>query len=372
MRKIIFLWPINKETSLWVYIRNLKNNLEKYGFQFENRERIITKLPLWKIILKGIFDIFNTTFPGKYTKDDIIIIPHSSHLFPPLLLLTKAKKIHIVHDFFYYDKDFFENLGWFHRKILYPFYYLKIHKLLYKLAFKKADKIVAISQATKNEIIEKFGEHFRWKIEVIYNGINHDIFQNRKIFEKISPIQDKKYLLYIGSELDRKNLKNIILWFGIFVKKYPDYSLVKAPNEWNLYRKNTLKYIKESGLKIDDNFFFIDKYLSHKDIASLYQYSQLFLFPSLKEGFGFPIIEAIACWIPVITSNYEPMLELVPYKDMLINPQKPQEIAKMIEKILFEKWLREKLSKQWIEFVKKFSWEENAKQFVNLFEKIKK
>lgn len=123
---------------------------------------------------------------------------------------------------------------------MYPFYYLKIHKWLYKIAFRNADAIIAISNATKNEIIEKFGEEFREKITVVYNGIDHENFQNKKILAKNPKIPDKKYILYIGSELGRKNLKNIIAGFAIFQKKFSDYIFIKAPSEGVLYRNVTL------------------------------------------------------------------------------------------------------------------------------------
>lgn len=373
MKKIILFGPYNAQTSLWIYTRAICEQFQRTGkFEIIDKQRNLTGKSTFYAIVQWIFGIFKTIFPGKFSSEDIILIPHSAHLFPPILLNTKAKKVHIVHDFFYYDEEFFKSLWWFYRCILYPIWYLKIHKFLYKLAFKKADTIVAISEATKKEIIRKFWQEFENKITVIYNGMDLSLFQSEKIHPRNPNIPDKKYILYIGSELDRKNLKNIIAGFAIFAKKYPEYIFVKAPNEWDLYRKNTLEHIKQSGLTVGENFIFLDSYFSKEELIALYQHAELFMFPTLKEGFGFPIIEAQACGVPVITSNREPMSELVPYKHLLVNPENPQEIAETIEKILQNPEEKKQLILEWKEFIKQFSWENTAKHFLETFKKIKK
>lgn len=374
MKKIILFGPLNAKTSLGIYTNALTKMLtKKSDIKIIDQCRHLENCGFFTSIIKGIFDIPKIVFPGKYDENTILLAPHSATLFPPLFLSTNAKKIHIVHDFFYYDEEFFSTLGWFHRNILYPLYYLKIHKFLYRVAFRHADAIVAISQATKKEIIQKFGEEFREKIHVIHNGMNQDQFQKNTIHPRITSFPNKKYILYIGSELDRKNLKNIIAGFSIFHQKYDDYILVKAPVEsWGIYRQKTLDYIQKNGLEIEKNIFLLDEYFTKNELASLYQHAEVFVFPSLKEGFGFPIIESQACGTPVITSNLEPMSELVPYKNFLVNPNNPEEIAEKLEKITQNPELRKKLSDEGESFSKKFSWENTADSFLKLFQKIEK
>lgn len=101
----------------------------------------------------------------------------------------------------------------------------------------------------------------------------------------------------------------------------------------------------------------------------MYQHAELFIFPSLQEGFGFPIIESQACGTPVITSNLEPMSELVPYKDFLVNPNNPEDIARKISEIIKNPELREKLSQDGKKFAKNFTWEKTGKEFIKIFEK---
>lgn len=85
---------------------------------------------------------------------------------------------------------------------------------------------------------------------MIYNGINHEVFQDMKIFPRNPNIPNKKYLFYIGTELKRKNLKNIIAGFSIFQKNNPEYIFIKVQNDIPFYRNMTLSYIKENNLKI--------------------------------------------------------------------------------------------------------------------------
>lgn len=288
------------------------------------------------------------------------------------MFLRKKKNVfHIAHDFFYYDEEFFSQLWWFHKNILYPFYYLKIHKWLYKIAFRHAEGIIAISQATKNETIQKFGEEFRNKITVIYNGMNQEIFnENNPGSLSPSEIPNKKYILYIGSELDRKNLKNIIAGFSIFQKNHKDYIFVKAPSEWwEIYRNKTREYVQNSWLKIGENFVFLDRYFQANELVSLYKNAEIFVFASLKEGFWFPIIEAELCGTPVVTSNIEPMIELVPYKNMTANPHSPEDIAQKMEQIIHNPELKKQMITEGKSFAKQFSWDKTAKECIQLFDK---
>lgn len=302
----------------------------------------------------------------NFNNNDIILEIHNINMIPPLMLGKKGVRIHIVHDFFYYDKDFYLKKKWI-EKLMY-YYYNSIHKWLYKLVFKRASKIIAISQATKNEIIDKFWSSFANKIEVIHNGMDTSAF---KPLERRNTNTKEKYLLYVGSELWRKNLKNIIAAFALVHKQYPDLKLIKAPKEWvSVFRNQTLEYIKSNNLEIGKDVIFVDEYLPLKKMVELYQNAEIFLFPTLKEGFWFPIIEAQACWIPVITTNYEPMIELVPYKNMTVDPKSPEDIANTIIKILENSELRQQMIKDGLEYVKQFSWEKTASKFSEIINEL--
>jgi glycosyltransferase involved in cell wall biosynthesis len=171
-------------------------------------------------------------------------------------------------------------------------------------------------------------------------------------------------VFYLGSEIERKNLKNSLAAFAIVKKKYPDLLFIKAPKEgMKGRREETLHYVRASGLVIDKDIIFINEYLPVETIVELYSNAELFLFPSLKEGFGFPIIEAQSCGCPVITTHYNPMQELVSYKEMTVNPTNPRDIAEKMMKVLENKNLREKMVMEGLQYSQKFSWEQTVKGF---------
>lgn len=152
-------------------------------------------------------------------------------------------------------------------------------------------------------------------------------------------------------------------------KKYPTLKLIKAPIESDTeYRNQTLQYIEQNGLEVGKDVLLVNEYLSLDKLVSLYQHAEIFLFPTLKEGFGFPIIEAQSCGVPVITTHYEPMNELVPYKEMTVDPHDPEDIAQKIIMILEDPELKKKMIADGLEYVKQFSWENTAKQFSQLID----
>lgn len=354
------------DTSLWIYSNALMKELEG-KYTIIDIRRGYQDLSLIQHIFQYIKYIFNFMLYQNFNNNDIILEIHNINMIPPLMLGKKGVRIHIVHDFFYYDKDFYLKKKWI-EKLMY-YYYNSIHKWLYKLVFKRASKIIAISQATKNEIIDKFWSSFANKIEVIHNGMDTSAF--KPLLQKEKKSDHDQYLLYVGSELWRKNLKNIIAAFALVHKEFSNLKLIKAPCEWvSEYRNQTLEAIKDNGLEVGKEVLFVDEYLPLEKLVELYQNAEIFLFPTLKEGFWFPIIEAQACWVPVITTNYEPMSELVSYKEMLVDPNNPKDIAEKIIKILKNPALKKQMVDDWLDYVKQFSWEKTAEKFEEVFRKI--
>lgn len=353
MKKIIFVWTCDNNSSFWIYSNNLINNIAKLWIKVKDwRLRFNRWWSIYQFIMSLLYWI-KLQF-SYWSKSKIAVYISTAQLFPPLL--SNKNRIFIVHDLFYYD-------DWYNESKLYKFYYSHIHKSIRNRAFNQCKKIIAISNATKKDIMNKFWDNLESKIEVIYNWMDFKSFKpaNKKN-------NDEKYVLYVWSELERKNLKNIIAAFWIVHKNYPQLKLFKAPNEKNQSNRNrTLEYIKNNWLEEWKEVILIKEYLSIEKLVELYQQAEIFCFPSLKEWFWFPIIEAQACWTPVITTNYEPMSELVPYKNMLVDPNDSEDIANKMLKIIEDKRLKEKLIREWLGYVKNFSWENTAKSFIDLF-----
>ncbi|MFZ4562933.1 MAG: glycosyltransferase family 4 protein [Bacteroidales bacterium] len=111
-------------------------------------------------------------------------------------------------------------------------------------------------------------------------------------------------------------------------------------------------------------------YVPNSELPALYALSTIFLYPSLRESFGIPMLEAMACGIPVITSNTSSMPEVGGNAALYVDPYKPEEITTAIKKLLAEPLLRESLIRNGFENARKFSWAAMAKNVLNLYQEV--
>ena len=366
--KIFFMWISNEKESLWIYAKNLFESLKTKIDVVDIRDKNTETSRLKTMISQFTTNILPHKIKDFNKKDDVILYSHSSFILSPLRNLKRS--IVVVHDLVLFDDEYYEWRPIFIKLLKY--WYKILWKLLYKRMLKKSLWIVAISEATKEDILKKFWKSLNNKIKVIYNWVDLSLFKPAKWKEIPNNLKDD-YLCYIWSEMPRKNLKNIIKAFSLIKKEYPNLKLIKAPKDNSDNRIKTLEYIKESKLEIWKDIILINEFLPFEKLVELYQYSKVFIFPSIKEGFWFPIIEAEACWVPVITTNYNPMMELVPYKDMTVDPQNPQDIANKTLKILRDDGLRKDMIEEWISNSDNFTWENTANNFkIYIMELVKK
>lgn len=231
--------------------------------------------------------------------------------------------------------------------------------ILWKIILKIPDKIVAISHFTKNQIQEKWiAEN---KIFVNYNGVSEEFFA-----EKIENFYDKKYILYVGTELPRKNLGNLFLAFEKISKKFGEIFLVKIGNSWGKNSENLTEKILEKHKNIREKIIFLRENLSNSELRKWYSNAEIYISVSKLEGFWLTIPEAMACQTAIVASDIWPFREIVQNENFLVNPENPEEIAKKIEKILQNKNFREKNIENGILQSQKFSWQKNSENLINL------
>ncbi len=236
-----------------------------------------------------------------------------------------------------------------------------IMDILTKIAIKRAKKIITISEASKNDII-KFFKAPENKISVIYPGFND--------FSKISekPIKNipKKYFLFVGTIKERKNPLTAIKAFSIFNKgNNNEYNLILAGklNPESIYYKKLANFIISEKLTEKIRF---TNHVSDNELAFLYKHAIALVFPSIIEGFGFPIIEAMSCDLPVIASNATSLKEIGKDAAILINPLDEKEICQAMANIISNNELKQNLISSGKEKIKQFSWEKMAKNIIQL------
>jgi len=233
-----------------------------------------------------------------------------------------------------------------------------------KFYSERANVIISDSKATTDDII-KYLDVNPDKISTIYLGAI-PLKRNDKINLEMVRAKyklDKPYMLFVGCLEPRKNMTRL---FKAFEKAglYKDIDLVLAgPKGW--YFEELLN--EWNGLKSKDIIRWLN-YVSDEDLARLYEGAMFFTFPSIFEGFGLPILEAMSAGCPVLTSNKSSMPEVAGDAALYVDPLEIDSIASGMLKLVESKTLRNDLSDKGRERVKLFTWDKSAKQLLSVFE----
>ncbi len=238
-------------------------------------------------------------------------------------------------------------------------------------SLKKATRIVAVSESTKNDIIKHYSFCER-KISVINPGYDQQTFYPRNRFEvqnvKSKLSINKPYILFVGTIEPRKNLIGLLNAYEKLPEKLKEqYCLVLVGGKGWLDEKiqKKIRDLKTKGLDIINT-----GYVDYEDLAPLYSGSSLFVFPSHYEGFGIPLLEAMACGASLLASNTSSIPEVVGDAALLVNPDSDEDISMGMKCILTDNNLAQLLKKRAFLQAKKFSWEKSAKKFLLLLETL--
>ncbi len=354
------------------YTYNLLNNLFKIDsqnqyFLFYNSAKkiILPKFDFNNVIIKGFHypnKLFNLSLRFlKIAEIDKMIGGVDLFLIPNFLFLNLSpdcKKVLIVHDLS------FE---------LYPEFFTFKKRLWHKLTNPKrlcqqADKIIAISQNTKNDLVNLYQIPTE-KIEVIYPGISDVFFQPINEAEKIR-VRDKyclpkDYIFYLGNLEPRKNLESLIL--ALEKIKDRDIHLViaggqawKYKNIYNIWQKSLAKKrIKFLG------------YIDSANRAALYSLAKIFVYPSIYEGFGLPVVEAMACGTPVISSFSSSLPEAVGDSGLMVDPNNFNDLAQVINQLLTDQKLTQDLINKGKKRASQFNWSITTQRLLEIFNNLK-
>lgn len=221
-----------------------------------------------------------------------------------------------------------------------------------------AKRMIAVSESTKKDL-EEIYQVKRGDVQVVQHGIS----ENFKVLDendpKLSEIKRKyqlpqKFIFFLGNIEPRKNISSIAAAYKNIVSGNPklsEYELVLAGNISPLY-----------GDLIEKNNIKTCGYIEREDRPYVYNLASLFVYPSFFEGFGLPILEAMACGTPVIASNNSSLSEVAGNSALLIDPNRPSEIAEAMENILIDEKLYKKFKKRGIAQAQKFSWKKCAEE----------
>ena len=344
-------------------IQELKNNPQKTGDKFilYSPDKLINKLgnlPLnWEFKqlswpIRYVWTQIRMAIEMLFNSPDLLFVP--AHALP---FLSFTKSITTIHD-----------IGFKRFSKHYSFWQRIYYSLAHKWSIKKACKIITPSNFTKKEIIKLYNVPEN-KIVVIPHGYNKDIYNNKKTQVDINLVLEKykikkPYFLYVGRLEKKKNVLGLLLAYKKFISninknKVPDLVLVGKPGYGYEQISNVINELKPGVHELG--------HVLTQDLGCLYNSAMGFVFPSFYEGFGIPVLEAMACACPVLASNISTIEEVGKDAILYFNSNDINSIIKSMKLIINNKELREKLINLGLKRVDDFSWEKCAKQTVEIF-----
>ena len=315
----------NSKKHRFILYNQNKNNFDfKLPDNFKIK-RLKWSLPMWTQVRLSAEMIKN--------KPEILFIP--VHVLP---LVHSKNSIVTIHglEYEYYPE-------------MYPLKHLKYLRWSTKYALKNAQKIIAVSENTKNDLVKLYGADPE-KIKVVYHGVN--------LLESKSELENKnkeKYILSIGRLETKKNIHGLIKAFNLLKKKYQvSHKLILA---------GTKGYgFKEIFNNVKNNDIIFSGYVPEEEKMLLLEKAEMFVLPSFYEGFGMPILEAQTANCPVITSNISSMPEVAGDGAILIDPNNVEQMTEAMYKIINDNEFKKRLIKQGSQNVKRFSWQKCAQE----------
>lgn len=360
-------------SGIQYYTENLINNLAiidrkneyiLYGYSWHNYYSEIKKLSflsypnftlrLRKIPGKMIKFLYKCNIPFEFLFGTIDI----QHIFSPqTLCFGRRKKVITVHDLTYE---------------LFPQWHTRGNILRYKntyiSALKKMDRIIAVSENTRNDLIKLYKIDPK-KIKAIYEAPD-EIYRPTEDLKRFAQIKRKydlpdRFILFVGVIEPRKNIVGLIEAYHQLMGSIQQKLVIVGKKGW-LY-EDVFKTVERLNLKKD--IIFLD-YIPKEELVFLYTACDLFVYPSLYEGFGLPPLEAMACGAPVISSNTSSLPEVIGDAGILIAPTNIEDLSTSMYKVLTDENLQEAMKLKGLERAKLFSWKKAAQETIKIYEEV--
>ncbi len=279
-------------------------------------------------------------------------------------LRCKAPILLTLHDIIYLENvDFkgtaYQNLGNLYRRWVVP-----------KIA-KKASLILTVSQFEKENILRRL-QLPEDKVEVLYNGVSPQFNANYPA-QQIEEFRNRyglpsQYIMFLGNTAPKKNTFNVIkAYVDLCTEFHNEIPMVLLDYRKELVVK-ILEELKQPGLL---NRFIFPGYVPHHQIPLMYNAATIFLYPSLRESFGLPILEAMACGTPVITSTTSSMPEIAGDAARLVDPFNFKEISLAMNDILTNDSLQKEYKEKGIQRAKAFTWKASAEKLLGIYENFR-
>jgi glycosyltransferase involved in cell wall biosynthesis len=356
------------ETSALQLIKKLQHRYPECNFVIYAKDDIdkqclhhLSNLIVKTLTGKVFFD-FEQLFLPLAAKHDKIDLLHCTGNTAPYF--SPVPVVQTLHDVIFMDpisgKDsLYQQFGNYYRRMWVP------------LITPKSEAVITVSEYEKQRILDRLKIDEK-KIRVIYNGIDEERF---RVNDNPSRLQDikrlynlpQKFILFLGNTSARKNSLKVIEAYTRYASKIDNAIPIVTPG---LPEKFIISHLESINQRDKLKYFISPGYVHDHDLATLYSLSTLFLYPSLSEGFGMPLVEAMACGTPVITSNISCLPEIAGDAAVLVDPTSADAIAEAITRLLQNQSLRLTKIADGLANAKRFSWDKTADQVFEVYEKV--
>jgi len=240
--------------------------------------------------------------------------------------------------------------------------------IMMKAAARKSRRVIANSYYTRRDIV-RYLKIPEAKVKVIYEGVNENYHpvENERRLRKVKERYktSEKFIFYIGQWKPHKNVLGLMKAFHkLKIKTGIPHKLVIGGRKDPRYPEIPAL---ARDLELEEDIIF-PGYIPEEDLPALYSAAELFVFPSLYEGFGLPVLEAMACGSPVVSSNTSSLPEIAGDAAIFVNPCSVEEIAQAMQEVLKNGRLREKLVQKGLERARLFTWEKTGRETLRVYE----
>jgi glycosyltransferase involved in cell wall biosynthesis len=309
--------------------------------------RIFRILPLRFVLLEQLI------LPFLLWKHKIDVV-HSLHFSFPLIQFT-SKRVVTIHDMTFFSMP----------EVHIP---LKtfIFRRFIKASARWADSLIFVSRSAEHDYRERFGQP-RGSTSVIYHGKN-DLFVPSTDPTLIADLLSRyslprRFILFVGTIEPRKNLLRLVNAFATIAASNPNTSLVLAGMKGWLYDEI---FENVCRLNLESRIHFTG-FVAERDKPTLIGAAAVFAYPSLYEGFGIPVLEALACGTPTVTSNVSSLPEVAGTAALMVDPHNTDEIAAALDRLLNDQTLRAALREASLHQAAKFTWPKAAKETLDVY-----
>ncbi len=335
-----------------VFSHKEMTGVERYSLEIFNQFKALNKhVVMYKPnaesrYIQHLWEYSILPIKAKNSKVDLLFCPAGA---APFNLDRKMKLVVTIHD-----------IAFLKFPEIYSFQFRKYYQTVLPLIIRRADRIIAISNSELQNIVQRYPQAEN-KIGAIHEGISGSFeFRN---------LNRERTILAVGSLNRHKNLSSLLKAFKRNLNRIPHKLVIVGSKRDIISRDSTLYELID---EIPGNRIVLKGYVSDNELADLYNKADLFVFPSIYEGFGLPPLESMACGCPVVASDVASLPEVCGDAAYYVDPYDISDIAKGIYDVLNDEQLQNQLRQKGLERVKLFSWKKTAKEILEVFDEILK